>query len=53
MRFRYRLIKRLLALLISNVFLNFNQINDILTFVTWGDSLDLQHSSILQAKLLL
>ena len=36
-----------------NVFLNFNEINDILTFVTWGSSFYLQRSSNLQAKLLL
>ena len=51
--FSYNLINRLVGIYKPNVFLNFNEINDILTFVTWGSSFYLQRSSNLQAKLLL
>ena len=51
--FSYNLINRLVGIYKHNVFLNFNEINDILTFVTWGSSFYLQRSSNLQAKLLL
>lgn len=52
-RFLSVLINCLVGLYKPNVFLNFNEINDILTFVTWGSSFYLQRSSNLQAKLLL